>query len=107
MKVETGKNRLYTGKLVTSENYSSFTQEQRNFWNKAHRAFMQGKMYFKYNGMNNIVPFKFSDGSFDTVLTKAKYDEFTEESKKYHEQVIRTADGGQGEPVDTLATNIE
>ncbi len=91
MKKETGKHRLYTGQLICSENYNNFTSEQRNFWQKAHRAFLKGKMYFNHNGQVNIVPFRFSDGSFDTVLTNEKLNEQVEKVRADIE--AKTAEG--------------
>lgn len=74
--------------MICSDNYSLFSQESRNFWQKAHRAFLKGKMYFKHNGQTNIVPFRLVDGSFDSVLTKEKLDARVEEMKLEREKKV-------------------
>lgn len=105
---QTGKNRIYTGQLVTSENYSNFSKKERDFWNKAHKSFLQGKMYFTHNGVMNVVPFRFADGSFDTVLTAEKYNELLDKKSKEKEDgtTERPTDGGQSEPADRMAPSI-
>lgn len=87
-KIESGKNRVYTGQIVCSANYNSFTPEMRNFWNKAHRAFMKGYMYFMHNNLQHIVPFKFADGTFDTVVVAEKFNKKVENVKKQKEEEL-------------------
>lgn len=48
--------RMYTGKIVTSNNYSEFSQSDRLFWQKAHKAFLQGKTKFRYRDTVYSVP---------------------------------------------------
>lgn len=82
MKEATGKARIYTGQLICSKNYNDFTSEQRVFWQKAHKAFSRGDMYFKYKDQTNIVPFRFVDGTFDTVLTQEKITQQVKETRE-------------------------
>lgn len=109
MKVVGNKHRVYTGQIVCSENYNNFDQEQRNFWNKCYKAFRKGQLHFDYQGKPYIVPFKIADGSFDTVFTAQELDKVisAQKEKSQNEQTIRTADSGQGEPVDLLASSVE
>lgn len=102
---DNSKARLYSGQIVCSENYNNFTKEQRQFWQKCYKAFTQGKFYFKYANQEFIVPFRFADGSFDTVKTAKEFDERITQTKKQivNEQDDRSILSGQSATTDSLA----
>lgn len=112
---EAGKARIYTGQRILPSNYNSFTRDQRAFWKKAEKSFARGDMYFMYNKVNHIVPFRFADGSFDTVLTAEKLTKNFEEAKELQENIKNQKDeqdgqpndGGQVSTVDTVVASIE
>lgn len=81
------KARLYAGQIICSTNYNSFTQDQRIFWQKAYRAFRQGKFYFVHKGQQFIVPFKLADDTFNSVETVSQISQKIEEGKKLKEAV--------------------
>lgn len=91
---ETGKNRLYIGQLITSENYNNFTQPQRLFWQKCHKAFGEGKTFFKHKGQEFVVPFRLADDTFNSILTKDKYDNLLDKQKL--EDAINDAGNSEG-----------
>ena len=66
-KIDNPKMKLYTGIMVTSENYNQLSSEDRSFWHKAHKSFQQGKFYFKHKGKEFVVPFRLKDGTFDSI----------------------------------------
>lgn len=81
------KARLYAGQIIHSGNYNDFTQKERLFWQKAYRAFRQGKFYFEINKQQFVVPFRLADGSFDSVQTVGNLNQKIAEGKKLKEDV--------------------
>ena len=81
------KARLYAGQVICSKNYKDFTPKERLFWQKAYRAFRQGKFYFEIDKQQFVVPFRLADGSFDSVQTVGNLNQKITEGKKLKEDV--------------------
>lgn len=81
-KISNPKLKVYTGIMVTSENYGQLSSEDRSFWNKAHKSFQQGKFYFRHKGKEFVVPFRLKDGTFDSITVSQNLNNKFEEAKQ-------------------------
>lgn len=59
--------RIYAGQLVCDETYSTMSPEERSFWNKCFKTYVQGKTIFKWQGQEHVVPWMTTDGKFSTL----------------------------------------